>query len=106
MLTAAHCVCYPDSVDLKFGPNNLILILGTNQRKNGLTEFNLYGVSAVFVQPDYNQSKFLFGILTNDIAVIKLSKKIVFSNTTYPICLPTSKDPSVIYKKQVVMTGW
>ena len=106
VLTAAHCVCFKNTADLKYGPNSLILALGIHQRNENLNAFNLYRVSAVIVHPGYSQSNFLYGIITNDVALIKLSRKVESSNTSSPICLPTSKDPSVIYNKQVVMTGW
>lgn len=51
---------------------------------------------------DYNNT-----LLSNDIAVLKLSGSITRSNKVTTICLPASKDSiSDVYDKDVVVAGW
>lgn len=52
-------------------------------------------MSELVVHPDYNQTTFY-----NDIGLIKLQKKVLYSKTVWPICLwESGEDIAVLYGK-------
>ncbi|EDW49631.1 GM23130 [Drosophila sechellia] len=77
VVTAAHCVSTDDSESI-YG-----VVFGDSDSSN----INL--VSAVTVHPDYSPRKF-----ENDLAIIELTKEVVFSDLVQPICLPSAEVPS------------
>jgi len=72
VVTAAHCVSKDESESI-YG-----VVFGDSDSSN----INL--VSAVTVHPDYSPRKF-----ENDLAIIELTKEVVFSDFVQPICLPS-----------------
>ncbi|CAF0932638.1 unnamed protein product [Brachionus calyciflorus] len=92
IITAAHCVDDEAFFGYEF-------VYGTNK----ISSYNFLGETAskIYIHPDYFSS-----VIYNDIALIKLTKKIKFSKKVKPICLPTSEKLDEIEKKKVVATGW
>ncbi|XP_043654965.1 phenoloxidase-activating factor 3 isoform X2 [Drosophila teissieri] len=72
VVTAAHCA----SNDHILG-----VVFGNSDSSNSLNR-----VSAVTVHPDYSLRKF-----ENDLAIIELTKDVVFSDLVQPICLPSAE---------------
>ncbi|CAF1114670.1 unnamed protein product [Brachionus calyciflorus] len=95
ILTAAHCV--EDVKDIR----KYKFIYGTNNLNDPQTESNTAFASKIYMHPDYFST-----VIYNDIALIKLTKKIKFSKKVKPICLPNTVKLDEIEKKIVVATGW
>lgn len=94
LLTAAHC--FPDTP-----AKNILAVLGINNLRQPLNQRNRHDVSRIFLHPEFNNRT---GI--NDIAVLKLSRPVVFTKRVGPICLPRSDDYSIIYNQSAIITGW
>ncbi len=93
ILTAAHCVA-------NFRPEQLAVAVGLHRLSEPLTRDNTYFVSEIIVNRNYNPQ-----LISNDIALIRLKRRITYSSKVMPVCLPTS-DPSPVYNQRVVITGW
>ncbi|XP_068244687.1 serine proteinase stubble-like isoform X2 [Palaemon carinicauda] len=95
VLTAAHCVVSyqnsPSQIDLSLGDWDLNTIVDGESIKAK--------VSRITVHPRYSRST-----LQNDLAVLKLSQNVVFTERIKPICLPPS-DINVEGKRAIV-SGW
>lgn len=94
LVTAAHCF-------LNTPAKSLIAVLGINNLKQMLNRRNRYGVSKIFIHPDFNNRTGF-----NDLAVFKLSKPVVYTKRIGPICLPKDDDYSLIYNKSALIAGW
>lgn len=90
VVTAAHCVFSNSSFLIKAGTNTLL----DEQNQN------VYEVSKIY----YNNYFWIFN--QNDIALIKLKKKITFTSKIYPICLPNSTHENLVLDKKLVVLGW
>jgi len=95
ILTAAHCV-----TKYKRTPTSLYLTLGDYDLSNAHEQANYVPtVERVIVHPQYSRTT-----LRNDLAVLKLTKKIPFRKNIRPICLaPAGFDPT---GKIAIVTGW
>ncbi|XP_070509416.1 venom protease-like [Chironomus tepperi] len=74
ILTAAHCA--PVATFVKIGINSL-------SRSN---DQKLYRVIQKIVHPKYNS-----GLISNDIALLKLNQNVELNENVHPICLPTKQ---------------
>ncbi|XP_039247965.2 serine protease 33-like [Styela clava] len=77
IVTAAHCVEYYNEPD-KYG-----LILGDNTTIIYSESEKLLGVSSVLRHDNYNETT-----LDNDIALLQLKNRVIFSENVRPACLP------------------
>ncbi|CAF0919612.1 unnamed protein product [Brachionus calyciflorus] len=93
IITAAHCV--EDDLD----PFNYNFFYGINNLNDSQKETAF--ASKIYMHPDYFPT-----VIYNDIALIKLTKKIKFSKKVKPICLPKTGKLDEIENKKVVATGW
>jgi len=95
ILTAAHCV-----TKYKNSPRTLYLTLGDYDLSSPHEQANYVPiVERVTVHPQYSRTT-----LRNDIAVLKLTKKIPFSRNIRPVCLvQPGYDPT---NKIAIVTGW
>jgi len=102
ILTAAHCVANSgrsydvvseSALKVTVGAHNIGL--GSEPGRVDMT------VSRVIVHSQYN----LQGNTEQDIALLKLTESITFTDTVQPICLPTS-DISTSGSQQCSVTGW
>uniref|UniRef100_A0A914VWR1 Peptidase S1 domain-containing protein n=1 Tax=Plectus sambesii TaxID=2011161 RepID=A0A914VWR1_9BILA len=96
LLTAAHCA-------------ESMILLRTQvyigiQSRNGITTNNAYSVEKKIVHPQYSGNPEYL----NDIALLKLSSKLSFSQYIQPICLPSSSDDSELFQpgQCAYVTGW
>ncbi|KAK9751280.1 Serine protease gd N-terminus [Popillia japonica] len=102
VLTAAHCVSKPisqASVDV----GNLLVYLGKYYLK-GWSNPGLQGhrVSKIIRHPQYN-----FHQYTHDIAVIKLSRRVEYTDFVRPICLwEGAKDVDHLTRRLGTVVGW
>ena len=97
VLTAAHCV-----FGLKM--ENFVVVFGLHDLNDTseYAESNTYTVSKVIFHENYNHRD-----PNNDIALIKLSKRVVLSRSVYPICLPESPFlANSIINKFGFVAGW
>jgi trypsin len=97
ILTAAHCVDF-------LSASQLAIYVGgyeTVQSGSTLNEANIYRVSRIKRHPFYSSRT-----LRNDIALVKLSRSITYSDEVSPICLPATTDSKVVYNKKLVLSGW
>lgn len=93
VLTAAHCLYLvrKENIALTFGLN---ILNGTN------VNFQVYRPEKIFIHEKFNQTKPL-----NDIALIKLSKRVNLANHVSTLCLP-DKDSDSVISKPALITGW
>lgn len=68
-----------------------------------ITGGTFYMIEVLKIHPEYSVDG---ETRNNDIAIVKLKKSVVFSSTVSSICLPTTNDASVVYNKNVVVSGW
>ncbi|XP_037047942.1 transmembrane protease serine 12-like [Bradysia coprophila] len=97
ILTAAHCVSksgYP------MKETQIIVSLGRLTLSANDSHAQEFEVKKIFVHPD-----FIYYTLINDIAILRLSKRIKFNNYVQPVCLWKSNMSEVIGKFGTVI-GW
>ncbi|XP_058815645.1 venom protease-like isoform X2 [Topomyia yanbarensis] len=94
VLTAGHCV-----ISAEYGPATVIrlgeLALDSSNDEAFPEDFN---IADLIPHPDYKQSS-----QYNDIALMKLDRKVIFSPYIRPICLPTDGD---LGNARAIATGW
>lgn len=90
LLTAAHCQQTVSGLVAHLGDHNIY-----NNNDNGEEAIS---VSKWISHPNYDNNR-----LTNDIALVKLSRSVTLSNKIQKICLAT-QEPS--YGQNGVVTGW
>lgn len=97
-MTAAHCVY---NIEAK----NLAIIAGISRIKPDIyTENNVYKVKEVFIHPLLNRSSLREGY---DIALLRLDRDVVLSDSLNFICLPSSIDDfEAVFNKEAVVLGW
>ncbi|XP_076175096.1 venom serine protease 34 [Ptiloglossa arizonensis] len=96
LLTAAHCMVNRDI-------NYLGILVGDHDLTTG-TETNatkLIPVKRYIIHPKYDSKIFL-----NDIAVIEVKQKMIFSNEVGPACLPFQHSPDTFGGSYVDILGW
>ncbi|XP_046487349.1 chymotrypsin-2-like [Neodiprion pinetum] len=91
ILTAAHCV-----MSYQLWPGMVRVRVGTNDRRSG---GSIYIARRVLINPDYSASDF-----RSDVALIRLTSSITFTEKVQPIALPTEDFTKVNYP--AVLTGW
>lgn len=89
VLTAAHCI------DQNSPPNNLEILVGTNDLGNGGTR---YKIENIILHEDHNDPKF-----SNDIALIRVKGSIQFNDKVQPIEYSSEEVPD---GTEVELTGW
>jgi secreted trypsin-like serine protease len=92
VLTAAHCIYE--------SPSRVVVVVGLHDLRSPPSQ-NIYTIQTIYIHPNYDNTRF-----NNDIAVIKLARPITFSDKVSAVCLPQTNDSSVIFNKNVVITGW
>ncbi|XP_077494510.1 ovochymase-2-like [Amblyomma americanum] len=90
ILTAAHCIR-----NKNYSTRAIHIYIDPTEKTAGLRR----QAQQVVVHPDYNDQ-----IYANDIALIKVNKKIEFQEWIMPACLPDSKDMSVTV--EYITAGW
>lgn len=100
VLTAAHCVDFTG------------IIAGIDTKKvndmkifHGAKHFDGKGGMTVGVEAIYEHEQFTRSTLINDIALIKLKKKLVFDEFTNAVCLP-DKNSRVPVGQMAFVAGW
>lgn len=94
ILTAAHC--FHDIGEVK----TTIFLEGNKKRKFFEGQLNGYEVEKVIIHPLYNDKE---SILKNNVALVKLTKRITFSKNKKPICLPNETPYNF---KNLTVGGW
>ena len=89
VLTAAHCIPRLRSFDIVAGTN----VLNSNRI--------VYQPSRVIIHERYLLSR-----NNHDIALIKLNRKVEFSNRVSAISLPDSNDENTVIDKHLTAIGW
>jgi len=92
VVTAAHCV-------VKRTARNSKIVVGFHNLNQTTAEDRLK-IEEIIIHPKYDDQD-LTG--HHDIALIKLSEKVVFSQSVTPICLPAADDLTF---KNLVVAGW
>ncbi|CAF0707715.1 unnamed protein product [Brachionus calyciflorus] len=92
ILTAAHCVYKQNS-------NSYAIVTGLHDLDNRDIYTQTRQISQIIVHPSYSQIGF-----KNDIALMRLSQKVILNNQTLPVCLPL---PYKYYSNvKSTATGW
>jgi len=100
VVTAAHCLyAGKDLMTLK-GGSQFRVMLGEHDHCKATSSFVL--ASAVHKHPKFDISS---ASVDNDIAILKLSKDLTFSDKIKPVCLPTSATKDYSGKASTV-SGW
>jgi len=92
VLVAAHCV------DM-FSVEVIAIVAGVHTFTDSILFSNFYPAESIIVHENYAGTK-------NDIALIKLRRKVTLSSTVQIICLPTQDLVPDLIGKNVVATGW
>nr|XP_027205356.1 trypsin-1-like [Dermatophagoides pteronyssinus] len=100
LITAAHCV---DGLINSWWPGQLRIVLGTDRWRYTLFQRNIQmiPVSKIIIHPEWNSRR-----AQNDIALIRLTKPIVFNQRVRPICLPKSNDYEMNGGQSVTVAGY
>lgn len=96
VVTAAHCaVQYPQEL--------LEVTLGDHNRDTTkTTQYTVKSsVEQLIVHPKYDVNT-----VDNDIALLKLSETVEYSNGVQPVCLPCSATPAALQGQNGTVTGW
>merc|ERR1712210_160450 len=100
VVTAAHCLyAGKDLMTLK-GGSQFRVMLGEHDHCKATSSFVL--ASAVHKHPKFDISS---ASVDNDIAILKLSKDLTFSDKIKPVCLPTSATKDYSGKASTI-SGW
>ncbi|XP_064618831.1 trypsin-like [Lineus longissimus] len=100
IISAAHCF---EGASAR--ASNWQAVLGSHRQSRTEASQQNIGISRIIVHPKYNSftSK-------HDIALLKLSRPVAFSNEIQPVCLPDANDASVEWKTgldlKCTATGW
>ncbi|RNA08324.1 chymotrypsin-like protease CTRL-1 [Brachionus plicatilis] len=92
VITAAHCF---------ITKRTRVVVIGSSNLNDRLKPKNIFRISKIHIHPQYNSN-----FLENDVAIIRLSRKVFFNRNRLPICLPKTTDISPIFNKSVVVVGW
>lgn len=93
VLTAAHC--------FQLEASNYVFI-SSSINLNQIPGINdIHYISKIFVHPLYSAT---FSI--NDIALVKLSKPLNFTDDLLPICLPDSSEYKFLFERFLFIAGW
>lgn len=92
VITAAHCFT---------SKRKRVVVIGSSNLNDPLRAKNIYRISKIYIHPEYNSN-----FLENDVAILKLERKVFFNKKRLPICLPKSSDVTQIFNKSVVVVGW
>ena len=104
VLTAAHCL--EQKIDDRFVPltstnptleSFFILRIGIHDIRSTRSN-EIYGAKKLFIH-----ERFISGTFENDIALIRLDRAVPVTETTTPICLPSS---NIATGRQVTVAGW
>merc|ERR1719499_2357773 len=96
ILSAAHCFGKAGETNIKVNENNYVM-LGSHDMMGMDSQFLM--IEKIIMHPKYNTE------LGNDVAIIKVSSDIVFSDKVRPVCLATDKNKD--YTGQLAtVTGW
>lgn len=93
VLTAAHCL-QDDASNYVFVTNTINL-----DQRPGIND--IHHISRVIIHPLYSAT-----LSINDIALVKLSKPLSFSDDLMPVCLPESSEYRFLFEKFVFIAGW
>ncbi|XP_068913732.1 venom protease-like isoform X2 [Tenebrio molitor] len=94
IVTAAHCVVNIQQNELKIARLGVIDIPETIKKPDSKLDFNVVNVT---VHKKYNWTEKF-----NDIALVKLEKKVTFTDKIRPACLYTKNDDP----EKLIVTGW
>lgn len=94
ILTAAHCVINVQESELKIVRVGIIKLPASLKRPDPSLDLNVKNVT---VHPDYKWKEKL-----NDIALVKLEKKLTWTDSIKPACLYTKTDEPT----PLMVTGW
>lgn len=93
ILTAAHCV-------KNLNAKKLVIIAGIYNLKDKIQESNIFYV-------DNFEYHSLYNITQYDIALLKISKKLLFNEKFGPICLPPEwMNTKFLLNKTLTLIGW
>jgi V8-like Glu-specific endopeptidase len=98
ILTAAHCVSQTPAKDMK-------AIIGVHTILGKLNPLNYYSIKSIHRHPDFENC------CKNDLAVIKLSKSVLYGPKINSVCLPFSpylsiEDDRELINRTGVIIGW
>lgn len=103
VVTAAHCLYYREEQK-----EAIEAVLGEHDRSYRDGNERDFGIEKIINHPKYNGRD-----LDNDIALVKLKKKVAFNFTTFgtpdkvgSVCLPKSGDEVVKRNQECFITGW
>uniref|UniRef100_A0A1A9VFY2 CLIP domain-containing serine protease n=1 Tax=Glossina austeni TaxID=7395 RepID=A0A1A9VFY2_GLOAU len=106
VLTAAHCTKTPDPIiGVRLGEHDLSKDFDCEQR--GTKEFCAppvedFGVERIIVHPKYTVRS-----TSNDVALVRLDRKVEFKTHIKPICLPTTqRSIEVNTNEKIFVAGW
>lgn len=99
ILTAAHCfvsIVYRNryEVNIKLGTHNYHHLSSSSFTQD-------YELEEIISHPDYDTSD-----QDNDIALVRVSRDIIYSRGVGPACLPFKFLEETLYDKEVQMVGW
>ncbi|CAF3351968.1 unnamed protein product [Rotaria socialis] len=98
ILTAAHCVFNRTANEIK-------AIIGVHTILGKLNPFNYYSIKSIYRHPDFEDC------CKNDLAVIKLKKRVLYGPKINSVCLPFSQEFTVdndqnLINRTGVIIGW
>uniref|UniRef100_A0AAY5KLA4 Peptidase S1 domain-containing protein n=1 Tax=Esox lucius TaxID=8010 RepID=A0AAY5KLA4_ESOLU len=93
VLTAAHCFSSSD-------PSIWTVVLGLRTQEGNNTNSESFSVDLVVINPEYNGTPY-----DNDIALLRLSSPVTFTDFIRPVCLAASGS-AVNNGADVWLTGW
>jgi hypothetical protein len=96
ILTTASCLNGLNSADL-------IAIIGIGKITLNIDINKLYNISSIYYNGSYDSNNKYY---SPNIALLKLSRSVLFDNSTQPICLPLSNNDLVVSNKMVVLASW
>ncbi|XP_072395727.1 phenoloxidase-activating factor 1-like [Diabrotica undecimpunctata] len=107
VLTAAHCVTKETQASVgrltfvKLGEHNLTSEIDCDQDGICNQKPIIIGISRIMQHQNYNSK-----VQSNDIALLKLSKNVSYTDSIRPICLPEPNEESLRSKESLIASGW
>lgn len=90
-MVASHCLAYTNGVRVS------LVKVGMLKRIQNDSNTDIYNVAEIFQHPEYSKRT-----INNDVALLRLSDNIKFSDKIYPICLPSKQHSD----SEAIVTGF